>query len=344
MNDESRKISPPRDEHTPSRLDRLRGAIWGQMVGDAYCLGSHWIYDLDELRATYPGGLHGFEAPVAEHYHAGKVPGDQTHYGDAALLLLQSVAELHRVDAQDFGRRIVARLGSPAYHGYLDKSMKGTLANAAAFAQEHPGAHFDYQQGSDDDQLATVSRLAPVVAWEALNRSGQAELLRQVAMITRVTQNNPRAIAYVKAAALVLAALLEGRTPNEAIMSTEEAIATLAPEHGEEVRQKFADAVEAEPQTVEAATLAFGQSCPLEHSFPSSVHCLTKHADSYADAMHANAAAGGDNAGRAGMLGAWLGAHLGVGAIPKDWRERLSAHTALNEGVEGLVGGSSRGE
>ena len=31
--------------------DRLRGAVWGQFVGDAAALGTHWIYDLEELRS-----------------------------------------------------------------------------------------------------------------------------------------------------------------------------------------------------------------------------------------------------------------------------------------------------
>ena len=48
--------------------------------------------------------------------------------------MLQSVAEHGQVDAPDFGRRFVLRFGAPDYHGYLDHSMKDTLANAAAFA------------------------------------------------------------------------------------------------------------------------------------------------------------------------------------------------------------------
>ena len=212
-----------------------------------------------------------------------------THYGDAALLLLQSVAERGQVDAHDFGRRFVPRFGSADYHGYLDHSMKDTLANAAAFTRDHPGEPFDFQRGGDDDQLATVSRLAPVVALAALRGTGQAELLRQVEAITRVTQNNDRAVAYAQAAALVLAALFSGQTVPAALAAAEASILTLAPEHGEEVRDKFRAAANAAGQSVEAATAEFGQSCPLEHSFPSSVHCLAKHANSYPDAMHANA-------------------------------------------------------
>ena len=212
--------------------DRVQGAIWGQLVGDAYCLGTHWIYDLDELRETFPGGVHGFEVPAADHYHAGKAAGDPTHYGDATLLLLASVAERGQVDPSDFGQRFVTRFGSADYHGYLDHSMKDTLANAALFTREHPGELFDFQRGGDDDQLATVSRLAPVVALAALRGTGQAELMRQVETITRVTQNNDRAVAYAQAAALVLAALLVGQPVPSALAAAEVSILTLAPEHG----------------------------------------------------------------------------------------------------------------
>ena len=79
--------------HEPTPQDRLRGAIWGQLVGDAFCLGSHWIYNLTELEKSFPGGVQGFEAPLEGHYHFGKQPGEQTHYGDGALVMLESVAE-----------------------------------------------------------------------------------------------------------------------------------------------------------------------------------------------------------------------------------------------------------
>ena len=330
------------DEHAHSLAGRVRGAIWGQLVGDAFCLGTHWIYDLDKLRQVHPDGVHGFEAPAADHYHAGKQPGDQTHYGDAALLLLQSVAELGRVEAQDFGRRFVEFFGSATCHSYLDHATKDTLANATAFSETHPGESFDYQQGGDDDQLATVSRLASVVSLLVLQGASQAELLRQVEAITRVTQNNDRAVAYAKADALILAALLAGKTLHEALRPTEEAVNGIDPVNGEEVRQKFRAAADATLQTVESATQEFGQSCPLEHSFPSSVHCLVKHSDSYNDAMLANASAGGDSAGRASMIGAWLGAHLGVEAIPTVWRERLGAHVQITAAIEKILAVSTR--
>ena len=40
------------------------------------------------------------------------------------------------------------------------------------------------------------------------------------------------------------------------------------------------------------------------------------------------------------MLGAWLGAHLGLNAIPAAWRARLTAHTQIEASIEKLLAAS----
>ena len=170
-----------------------------------------------------------------------------------------------------------------------------------------------------------------------LRAENEAALLATVANVTRVTQNNARAVIYAQANALMLAALLKGRDLHAALQHAEQATAHHGSEHAAVVRRNFLAAAVAMRQRGEAATLAFGQSCPLPHSFPSSVHCLVKHSRSFNDAMIANAGAGGDNAGRASMIGAWLGAALGLEAIPAAWRERLSAHDRIRAWTEKLL-------
>jgi ADP-ribosylglycohydrolase len=320
-------------EPTPS--ERLRGAIWGQFVGDAFCLGSHWIYNLTELENAFPGGVHGFEAPGEGHYHFGKQPGDQTHYGDGALVMLESVAELDRFDENDFLRRFEEKFGSADYKGYCDKATRGTLENARVWREEHPTQPVDAQNGADDDQLATASRLAPVVV---AHRS-DPDLLSVVERATRVCQNNERAVVFMKANALILRELLAGRDLHSALHRAEEGVMAADAKRGVEVRRKIAAGMNASLKKVLQATVdEFGQSCPLASSFPSAIHCVVKHSDSIPDAFLANARAGGDNAGRAGMIGAWLGALLGIHAIPVDWRERLTTHRRITELVERVAG------
>lgn len=318
-------------ETLPS-AERLRGAVWGQFVGDAACLGSHWIYDLAELAWRFPVGVQGFEKPYEGHYHYGKEPGDQTHYGDAALLLLASVAETGHFAAADFGRRFIALMESADYHGYRDHATKETLARYRLFRVTNPKGPFDYQHGADDDQPATVTRLAPVVAahWQDKN------LLDIVATATRVSQDNSRAIAYAQAYALILWHLLAGRQVEEAAREAQKVLATAGPA-GSEVATKIEAALTLQGSTLTEATLNFGQSCPLASSFPAALYATLLHQDDFTTAILSTVRAGGDNAGRAAMIGAWLGASLGVQAIPEAWRVRLNAREAIKRYVERLV-------
>jgi ADP-ribosylglycohydrolase len=318
--------------------DRLRGAVWGQFVGDAAALGTHWIYDLNELQQVYPGGVNGFEAPLEGHYHFGKQPGDQTHYGDGALVLLESLAKEGKFDAKAFGRSFVEAFRPGAYNGYIDQATSGMLANFQAFANSNPADIFDFQQGADDDQMAAASRLAALTVryW---NDPG---LLTMVEQATRVCQNNDRTVAYMKFNALLLSELLQRRDVPSALLRAEEETLAVEPQLGQEIRLQTGQALEKTLNDVTEATLTFGQACPLPKSFPSSIHALLKHPDDFESAILATLRAGGDNAGRASMLGGWLGAHLGVAAIPKAWRTRLKRADRISTAIDKIL--ADRGE
>lgn len=91
---------------------------------------------------------------------------------------------------------------------------------------------------------------------------------------------------------------------------------------------------------VREATIHFGQACPLAASFPAAIHCTLRHSDDFAGALRATAAAGGDSAGRAAMIGAWWGGTLEVEALPSRWRERLTAKETIAVCVESIVAAS----
>jgi ADP-ribosyl-[dinitrogen reductase] hydrolase len=318
--------------------DRLRGAVWGQFVGDAAALGTHWIYDLTELQQLYPAGINGFEAPGEGHYHFGKKPGDQTHYGDGALVLLESLAQEGRFDARAFGRSLMGAFRAGAYSGYIDRATRGTMENFEAFAKSNPLDEFDFQQGSDDDHLAAASRLAALTVryWNDPN------LLQVVEQATRVCQNKDQTVAYMKFNALLLSELFLRRDVHTALRRADEQTLAAEPQLGQEITRKIREAQEETLNEVTEATLTFGQSCPLPKSFPSSIHALLKHPDDFESAILATLRAGGDSAGRASMLGAWLGAHLGIAAIPKAWKSRLTHADRISTALEKILADLAR--
>jgi len=315
----------------PTTQSRVEGMIWGQFIGDAMCLGTHWIYNLADLQAFYPD-LKGFEPPRPGHYHEGKQPGDFTHYGEAALLLLESMAERGDLDTRDYGKRFVAHFGSAEYAGYLDSATRGTLENARLGLNHEPSQDFDFQSGADDDQLATATSLAPVVArYEAT--PGLAE---QVARATRVRQNHPRSIAYMQIHARLLVELLSGTDLHSAVHRVQETTVQ-DPEFGPELALRFRDVFERKHLATTEATAQLGQSCPLKNSFPSALVAVIQTPDDFEGTLLRVLAAGGDNAGRAAMAGAWLGAHLGLEAIPQSSREKLRHKNRIQTALASLA-------
>jgi poly(ADP-ribose) glycohydrolase ARH3 len=71
-------------------------------------------------------------------------------------------------------------------------------------------------------------------------------------------------------------------------------------------------------------SLAFlGNSLPAHRSVMTAIACFTTTADSYPDTVAKAIALGDDTDTLAAMAGALSGAHLGLGAIPHAWIERL---------------------
>jgi ADP-ribosylglycohydrolase len=268
--------------------DRLRGAVWGQFVGDAAALGTHWIYDLDELQQVYPHGIRGFEAPKEGHYHFGKKSGDQTHYGDGALVLLESLAKEGRFSAKNFGRSLVEAFRPNVYSGYIDRATRDTLENLQAFTASNPSEAYDFQQGADDDQLATASRLAALT----VRYRDDPSLLTAVEQATRVCQNKDETVAYMKFNALFLLEFFHGRDINTALRRAEEQTVAVEPRFAEEIHHKIREAQKETVNDVIEATLALGQACPLPQSFPSAIQALLRHPDDFESAILATLRAG----------------------------------------------------
>lgn len=310
---------------------RIEGMIWGQFIGDALCMGTHWIYNLEDLKAFYPE-LKGFEQPRPGHYHDGKKPGDFTHYGEAAQLLLESVAECGGLDVADYGRRFFDCFSSPSYTGYLDSATRGTIENAELDATGQPPVDFGFQAGADDDQLATATSLVPVIA----RYHSAPDLAEQVAKATRVRQNHPRSVAYMQVYSQILVELLSGTDMHSAIHRVEETAAR-DPDFGGELAQRFRDVFERKHLSTIEATAQLGQSCPLKNSFPAALVAVIQTPEDFEGTLLRVLAAGGDNAGRAAMAGALLGAHLGVGAISQSLRDSLVHRERIAVALETLV-------
>jgi ADP-ribosyl-[dinitrogen reductase] hydrolase len=312
--------------------DRCRGAIWGQFIGDAACLGAHLIKDANEMKRLFPLGVSGFEAPPQERNQAGKKSGDLTHYGDAALLMLQSVAELGYFSAVDFGPRLVAFFSNEEYQGAVDKATKGMLEKYEAFTKKRPGASYHYQGGADNDDAVSTTRIAPVV----VNRLQQASLLKVVQNAVTVCQNNERAILYAKCHALIMKEVLAGHELRQAVKSAAHAM-TGEGKIGKEIAILTETVLGMLGMDVREATRELGQSSSVKEVLPAAMQCALKYEGNFRRAIVETANAGGDNAARAAIIGAWLGARHGMKGIPEQWLNQLNEKDLIERYIEKIV-------
>ncbi|KAF3363396.1 ADP-ribosylglycohydrolase-related protein [Chlamydiales bacterium STE3] len=299
--------------------ERLTAAIWGQLIGDAIALGSHWIYQPELLRLEYPEGLKGFEMPKKGHYHYGKVSGDSTHYGEGCRLMLQSIAEKREFSKKDFTHRFQSFFGSSLQTGYIDHATRETLRNIHAKIEP---------SGADDDQMATATRLAPLVAFYC----EKANLQDFVKQATQIGQNHHKSLAYMECNASILADLMKGVDLRTAFKK-QVSHSICGPKIESALIQEKGDLYE--------ITQQFGISCGLDEAFPCSIYIALAFDGHFEKALLANVQAGGDSAGRGGLLGSWLGAYQGIAAIPQNWMMKLRGKELIQYWINELIRSSN---
>jgi hypothetical protein len=302
--------------------------LMGALVADAAALGLHWIYDPARIAAL--ADSHGsaafvpldpanFEGVPAYFAHGARQNGALTQYGEVLGLAIRSLNTARPLNASAYQSAYAARFGpGGAYVGYIDRVMRGTLANMAA-GQTDPS-------GIDDDQLPAVAAL-PAVIVAHLHAPDLSDI---VAKAIRMTNVNDTAHSHGMAFAGLLTLVLHGKPLQTALRSTAE---TALKDLGTALRAALADT-----GTSTDYGEVTGRACHLPMALPLCFHILAR-AESFAGAVEANIRAGGDSAGRAIIIGAVMGAVHGIGAqgIPTDHLLRMHDGAALWQACQTLA-------
>ena len=301
--------------------ERYAGALYGALCADALTLAAHWIYDQDELARRF-GRVTDFQNPAPDGYHAGKQAGDQTHYGDQALVLMDSLTACGgNFVMEDFARRW--RQFAEESKSYHDKATKQTLKNL----QEGIGLT---RAGSDSTELGGAARIAPLLL--ALRNEEAPVILAAARAQTALTHATAGVLGSAELIARTVFLLLRGVSIASALHS-----ATAFPYKLFPAEQYLSRAEKARHLETAEAVRELGQSCDLEKALPSVLAILLKHGEDPETALIENVMAGGDSAARGMVLGTLLGAAHGRRAIPERWTCALRARPQVEAFLK-LVG------
>ncbi len=332
-----------------TKKDRIKGAFFGAITGDALCLGSHYEYDAPKIYAAYgnkpiekfmsPGEMMGGQTHGigwgAQNYHPGKKAGGTTDYGDYNILILEHLSSLPD-SPQPFD---VEKL-LPHWMNRLENNWGSWICTMTkeTYAQVKQGVSVEHLGGRSN---AMALRHAAAYAYY-----DSEEEIVDIAKKSMFTHRDTHALGGGEFFARVTFRVLGGQTPQKAI-------ADVAKQMGGFFESKVAQAV----AKVEEATdknsrlshekfvddlaltsmarlwdvgrsepIKVGKASPTEGTLPGAVYFILKYSeqkDALRVALQANTMVGGDNASRSIAIGMVLGAYCGVNAIPQEWKDSL---------------------
>jgi ADP-ribosylglycohydrolase len=286
-------------------MERLRGLLFGAMIGDAYALPAHWIYDTEKI-AT---GFKNYQdyLPISNHmFHNNKPKGSQTHYGDQALLLLRSIASTNGFDLNQYRTHWLTYMSQ--YQGYIDHATKESLTRLSSGGNT----------GSSSDDLGGFTMCVPLI----VQHFDDDHLFDFLKKALKLTHDDETLLLHATFMTKVILELIIGKPLVKAIYH----VAKQDPEYQAllDFTLRFISEDEVE------AIKAIGQSCSCDFATPSALLIILNHPNDFEAAMKINLLAGGDSAARGMLIGMLLGAEMGIGHLPEHLVAHLQCRDLLN--------------
>ncbi len=303
---------------------RFLGATLGAAIGDAMGHPTEFIRSLDEIRARFgPNGVEGY-ALFDERDGVRFAPyTDDTQMAEAVMRpLLSGVAAGEDLDGVlgRMARSFVAWSVRP--QGGHRAPGRACLEGCAALARGVPAREAG---GPTAGGCGSVMRAYP---FGLVFSHDLARAERWAVEHSRLTHGDPIALAACAAMAVGTAMAVGGAEPGVIARAMGEA----AGRHSAETGAMIATAVaEARGGVAPEVTLARLEGWAAHEAIAAAAYVFVRHPDDARAAILEAANTIGDSDSIATLVGALVGARLGVHALPADWVRDLERSVALAE-------------
>jgi ADP-ribosylglycohydrolase len=274
--------------------NKIKDLVLATLVTDAYCLGTHWIYDETQL-VENDIIWDELNNPLAI-WHKGKSAGDFTHYGDQSYWLYEFLKDKNSFDEKEYLNFWFNKMKT--YTGYVDGASRDTILNIENNVTP---------SGSSSHDLSIVGRIVPLLKVSKTKE----EFLQNVEKFVKLTHNNKEAIQSADFFANLLLMVLEKNDIEKSILQLKSSYDA----HFQDMIQKGLDSKASDTfETIRT----FGPACDINGGFSGVIHLLCKY-DNLKDMLISNSKVGGDTSARAMIASAILFANKDISEIPKNW-------------------------
>jgi ADP-ribosyl-[dinitrogen reductase] hydrolase len=299
----------------PSQDDRMAGALWGALVGDA--LGVPVEFMSREMVRKNP--VTGMRGHGTHNQPAG------TWSDDSSLLLstVDSLAACGKFDPVDLGKRFV-RWERDAYwtpHGTVFDIGIATSRAISRLASRTPP---EEAGGADVESNGNGSlmRILPIALW--FRASPAADLATLAQRASSVTHRHPRSQMSCALFCLLVRELLAGTAPADALRTALHAFGRVYDQPPFLAERRHFQMLE-RGNIAEAAERDIASSGYVIHTLTASIWCLLTSA-SFEETVLKAVNLGSDTDTTGTVAGGLAGALYGLQSIPAEWKNRLARH------------------
>lgn len=275
--------------------ERVRDLTLASLVADAYCLGSHWVYDEEQLKKLNTNWEELNKA--CSIWHKGKQAGEFTHYGDQLYILHKFLEDKDWFDVKAYVQTWYDKM--KIYNGYIDGSTRETMENIDKGEEIPCGAY--------SHDLAIIGRIAPLLKVSA----NKEEFLQNVQSFVKATHNDVTVLEAAHFFAMLLIEVLNNKDIVQSIIELKDRYSTT-------IQSWINDGLASKNEESFDAIRNFGPACGVDGGFAGVIHVLCKYSN-LKEALMANAKAGGDNSARGMIVAMMFVAQEGVTQIPSNW-------------------------
>ncbi len=304
------------------RAAKFAGAVIGGAVGDAMGHPTEFIRSLDEIRARFgPNGVEGYELFWERE---GRRFAPYTDDTQMAELVLRSLA--HGISAEN-DLEATMSLMARSFVGWAIAPQGGHRAPGRAclsgsFALEQ-GVPWHSAGEENAGGCGSVMRAYP---FGLLFDSDLEEAERWAVEHSQLTHGDPIARAACAAIAVGVALAVRDERP---LRIAEEMIAAAA-RHSQRTGEMMARALkEAHDGTPPEVTLGRLEGWAAHEAIAAALYVFARHPDDLRTGILEGANTIGDSDSIATLVGALVGARLGIGAIPPEWQRDIERGEAL---------------
>lgn len=354
----------------PERGERLRGELWGMLVGDALAMPAHWYYDIAALRRDL-GVITDYQAPKDyhpnsilslastggagrgtqegdvvgsvilhtkkhlwcehnRHYHQGLRSGDNTLNLLCARLLLRTMNQTGSYDPAAFMDAYISFMTTPGSHN----DTYAESYHRQFFANYARGLPPERCAGAENHDTASIGGLVtlPPVIIAALRADDPNAVDAAVLTHLRLTHRSAKLERYALAFGRLLTSILrEPKTQIGAALSA--AAQSLGFPLGKVVERVKHDRL----SDLHVIGRVLSPACYIDQSLPAVLYLLARYEGDFEAALVANTNVGGDNCHRGTILGALMGAAYGFQAIPERWIQGLRCRSEIASEIDTFV-------